>query len=59
MSEKDLRTEMRRGNLIVIAEPVFSSTSTETAVDKMKKLILQHVSDDNWPKKRVKITSNV
>ena len=51
MAEKDLRTRIRFGNLVVTVESMFSTTTSETAVDKIKKLILQHVFDEAKPEK--------
>ena len=51
MAENDLRTTMRFGNLVVTVEPVFSTTTSETAVDKIKKLLLQHVFYEAKPEK--------
>jgi len=41
-------TEMTFGNLHITVHHVFSSTSSETAVDKARKLILQHVFDPEF-----------
>ena len=38
-------TELDFGKLHVSVHSVFSNTSTETVVDKVRKLILQHVDD--------------
>ena len=53
MAEKDLRTKIQFGNLVVTVEPVFSTTTSETAVDKIRKLILQHVFDEKISEKDV------
>ena len=39
-------TEVVIGNVCVIVHSVFSTTSTETAVDKAKKLILKHTIEN-------------
>lgn len=52
-------TEMSFGNLHITVHRVFSSTSSETAVDEARKLILQHVFDpefvENIPEKELAI----
>ena len=41
-------TELDFGKLHVSVQRVFSDTSTETVVDKVRKLILQHADDPHW-----------
>ena len=59
MTNESTPTEMTFGNLHITVHRVFSSTSTETAVDKARKLILQHVFDpefvENIPEKELAI----
>ncbi|MBR1815059.1 MAG: transposon-encoded TnpW family protein [Lachnospiraceae bacterium] len=44
-------TELDIGKTHVIVHSVFSKTSRETAVDKVMKLILQHLDDaESYPK---------
>ena len=56
-------TEMTFGNLHVTVHRKFSRTSTENAVDKARKLILQHVFDpefvENMPEKELAILSEL
>ena len=41
-------TELDFGKLHVSVHSVFRDTSTETVVDKVRKLILQHADDPHW-----------
>ena len=44
-------TELDIGKTHIIVHSVFSNTSNETAVDKARKLILQHLDDaESYPK---------
>ena len=51
MAIESTPTEMTFGNLHITVYRVFSNTSTETAVDKARKLILQHVFDPEFVEK--------
>lgn len=45
MKSKSNITELQIGNTLFIVEYVTSDTATETAYDKVKKLIISHVKD--------------
>ena len=59
MKSETASTKITFGNLHITVHRVFSSTSSETAVDKARKLILQHVFDpefvENIPEKELAI----
>ena len=46
-------TESRFGKLTVIVEPVFSKSTTDTVVDKVRKIILQHAFDPEIPEEKL------
>lgn len=45
LNESRERTEMDVGKIHVVVNSRFSSTASETAVEKVKRLILQHIYD--------------
>ena len=48
-------TELDFGKLHIHVHSVFSETSTETVVDKVRRLILQHVDDPHLSEKQLAI----
>ena len=45
LNEANERTEMDVGKIHIIVHSRYSQSATETAVDKVKKLIMQHIFD--------------
>ena len=52
---QDSVTTMDFGKLHICVRSIFSDTSTETVVDKVRKLILQHASDPQLSERQLAI----
>lgn len=52
-SRENCQTKMEFGKLQIVVRSRFSSTSTETVLDKTKKLILNHVFDSELSENRL------
>lgn len=50
-------TQVKLGNTLFIIEYEGSKTSTETAYDKVKKLILSHATDAEKSSKKTKLSA--
>lgn len=53
VSRENYQTKMEFGKLQIIVRSRYSSVSTETALDKTKKLILNHVFDSELSENRL------
>lgn len=58
MMNRESVTEMDFGKLHVVVHRVFSETSTETVVDKVRRLILQHADDPLLSEKELAIAGD-
>ena len=56
MMNQQSMTELDFGKLHIHVHSVFSETSTETVVDKVRRLILQHVTDPQLSERQLAIT---
>ena len=52
-NRENCQTKMEFGKLCIVVSSRFNATSTETALDKTKKLILNHVFDSELSENRL------